>query len=452
MSGTGQIMRVTAILVALGLTASACGGGEEAGGTGDSVGGAGGASESGETAAGGQVALSVLHWEPGGPEYWQAVEETFEESHPTIDLQFEAVPFDRYSEVQGPHITSASGPDVMANNAGLEIFDRKAAYMPLNDRLEGVADQLVSYNGACEDFDTANPCYGLPFSYQGNVMYFNHSVLEEAGLDPDNPPGTWEEFGQACEAVESIGKTCLALGMTGVFPAYWDFPEIARNFLTEDQIRALLGGELDWTGPELKQTLEYMAQIPEQGWINENATSISMLPEGADLFQSGEAAFAGTIISDAVNWQAFGDALGTENLGVMRWPVIEQDAPLAEKFSGIEGSVYGITTWSDNPEEAWEFVSWLAGEENANLWVELANGVPLNKGVNESLFPDSPAYQEIQEIIQDPTLHAGVMLAGQETDALSRGWQQVALGQLTVDQWAEQMQQALERSSKRAGQ
>jgi multiple sugar transport system substrate-binding protein len=195
-----------------------------------------------------------------------------------------------------------------------------------------------------------------------------------------------------------------------------------------------------------------MAQIPEQGWINENATSISMLPEGADLFQSGEAAFAGTIISDAVNWQVFGEALGAENLGVMRWPVIEEGAPLAEKFSGIEGSAYGITTWSDNPDEAWEFVSWLAGDENANLWVELANGVPLNTGVDESLFPDSPAYSEIQEIIQDPTLHAGVMLAGQEADALSRGWQQVALGQLTVDQWAEQMQQALERSSKRAGQ
>ncbi|WP_428965169.1 ABC transporter substrate-binding protein [Micromonospora fluostatini] len=394
----------------------------------------------------GPVTLKVLTWEPGGTEYWQAVKTTFEASHPDIKLEMQAVPFDKYPEVQGPYITSQSGPDVMANNAGLELFDRRGAYVPLGERAAEINKDLVTYSGACEGFDTSKECYGVPFSYQGNVLYYNKDVLTAAGLDPEKPPATWDEFGAACDAVTKSGKTCLALGLSGTFPAYWDFPEIARNYLTEDDIRGLLAGTLSWTDPKLVQTLEKLAEITTKGWTNKNAPSITMLPDGADIFQRGDAAFAGTIISDAVNWDAFGKALGDDKLGVTRWPAINPSAPLAQKFSGIEGAVYGVTKWSEKKEAGLEFITWLAGKENGELWVKHAKGQPLNTTVDPSLLPSSPAFKKIQELVADPTLHAGVMLSGPEADALARGWQQVTLGQLTVDKWAEQMQQALERS------
>lgn len=85
-----------------------------------------------------------------------------------------------------------------------------------------------------------------------------------------------------------------------------------------------------------------------------------MLPDGADLFQSGNAAFAGTIISDAVNWAAFDKALGAENVGAMRWPTLVADAPLAGSFSGIE-YVFGVSSWSDKKDAAFRFVKFMAG-------------------------------------------------------------------------------------------
>lgn len=401
---------------------------------------------SGDAAADGITTIKVLNWEPGGPEFWSATVSAFEEAHPDIKVELETVPFDRYPEVQGPYITSKTGPDVMANNAGLELFDRSSAYVELPEDVLAAGSDLLTYSGACLDFDTANPCFGLPFSYQGNVMYYNKQVLTEAGLDPETPPATWDELSAACAAVEEIGKTCLALGLTGTFPAYWDFPEVAKNYLSEDDVRAVLKGELDWTDPKLVAVLEGLASITDAGWANSNAPSISMLPDGADIFQSGQAAFAGTILSDAVNWQAFGEALGDENLGAMLWPAIVPTAERAHQFSGIEGSVYGVTTWSDKQAAAFEFVKWMAGPENGQLWAEIANGQPLNRTVDTSGFPDSPALQQIQEIIADPTLHVGVMLSGAEADALARGWQQVALGQITINEWAAQMQTALENS------
>ena len=66
--------------------------------------------------------IKVLNWQPGGAEYWDALVPAFEKANPDVKVELETVPFDRYAEVQGPYITTRSGPDVMENNAGLELF------------------------------------------------------------------------------------------------------------------------------------------------------------------------------------------------------------------------------------------------------------------------------------------------------------------------------------------
>ena len=390
--------------------------------------------------------IRVLNWEPGGADYWKALVAEFEKLNPTIKVELETVPFDRYPEVQGPYITTKSGPDVMENNAGLELFDRRRAYEELPPEVLDAAKDLITHSGGCLNFDTTKPCYGLPFGYQGNVMYYNKKVLAEAGLDAANPPKTWDEMGVACEKVKAVGKTCLAIGLSGVFPAYWNFPEIARNYLPEDDMRAMLVGKMPWTDPKMVNILKGLASITQAGWTNSSAPSITMLPDGADIFQSGNAAFAGTIISDAANWAAFGKILGDENLGAMRWPTIVADAPLAGSFSGIESSVFGVSSWSEKKEAGFAFVKFIAGKENAALLSSIAGGISLNKNVDPSVMPKSQALSQILEIIKKPTLHAGVLLSGQEADALARGWQEVSLGRLSIEDWTGRMQKALEQS------
>jgi ABC-type glycerol-3-phosphate transport system substrate-binding protein len=399
------------------------------------------------TASAEDVTIKVLNWQPGGTEYWAALVKAFETENPGIKVELETVPFDRYPEVQGPYIATKSGPDVMQQNSGLELYDRRSAYVELPaDLVTSAGNDLITYSGGCLNFDPTQACYGLPFGYQGNVMYYNKAVLTEAGLDAANPPKTWDEMDAACKAVTAIGKTCLAHGMTGVFPAYWNFPEVARNFLSEADMRAVLAGDIAWTDPKMKGILEAMASIGTRGWINSNSPSISILPDGADIFSSGNAAFTSTIIADAVNWQAFGAALGDEKVGAMRWPALHPDAPLVNSFSGVESAVFGVSSWSTKQEAGLKFVKFIAGKTNGDLLTSIGGGIPLNKHVDPALFPKSAALEQIREIIKTPTLHVGVLLSGQEADALARGWQEVTLGRITVDDWVARMQVALEES------
>ena len=130
----------------------------------------------------------------------------------------------------------------------------------------------------------------------------------------------------------------------------------------------------------------------------------------------------------------------------MLWPSIVPTAPLANSFSGIEGSVYGVTAWSKNRVASFKFLEWLAGPVHASLWVKDVGGISLYRNVDKKALPSSPALAQILKIIAKPTLHVGVLLSSQETDALSRGWQQVALGEITVAEWTASMQAALEAS------
>ena len=392
------------------------------------------------------VTIKLLNWEQGGPQYWDDAVKAFEANYPWITVERESVPFERYYEKEGAYISSKSGPDVMANNVGYELFERKDAYLPINDRVGPYVKDLISYRSGCLDFDSNKDCYGLPQSFQGNVMYYNRDVLKAAGVDPDNPPQTWEDFGKACDAIKKAGYDCIAMG-TGHTIAYWNFPEVAKNFWgSEDDMLKFYRGEIPWTDPMLRGTLEKMAEMSKNGWFQADAPTMVMLPDGGNYFMSGKAGFAATIVSDVLNWKVYGDALGYDKVGVMLWPVINADAPLAKKFSGVEGFVHGVTAWSKHPDEAFMFVAWLAGAENANLFLKEAGGQPVNKTFDKSLVTNSPAFTKIQTIIQDSTLHTGIMMSGRELDAISRGFQQIMTNDITVDDWVKLMQTALDES------
>ena len=47
--------------------------------------------------------------------------------------------------------------------------------------------------------------YGLPLSGDVNVLYYNTELLVQAGLDPDKPPQTWDEFMAYAKALTKDG-------------------------------------------------------------------------------------------------------------------------------------------------------------------------------------------------------------------------------------------------------
>jgi len=202
-------------------------------------------------------------------------------------------------------------------------------------------------------------------------------------------------------------------------------------------------GKIHWNDPVLADTLKYMAQMAQNGWFQKGAATINMQPDGFNVFLRGQAAFTPSIISDAFDWKDADNALGAQNVGAMLWPSIRPDAPFARKFSGVPGSEWGITKWSAHKKEAWEFLQFIISPEASSVWLS-AGEQPLSTKFDAatSPFSNSPAFMQIQQIIRNPMVHTGVLTSSREADELSRGYQQVMEGQLTVAQWIDAMNKA----------
>ncbi len=287
-----------------------------------------------------------------------AINAEYMKLHPDVQIVYEPTPYDSYQQKFGAIIATKSGADVMGNELAY-LWDSADSFIPLNERIKtepAVFDDLLAYNMIYRYMDTSGPLLGLPMSFNGNVMYFNKDILRQAGLDPDNPPQTWEDFGKACEAVKKIGKVPMAMAGREV-PLVWNWPEVQKNFWSSDQDILDLGrGKIAWSDPRMQNGLKLLTSMADKGWFQEGWATYQGIPDALDLFSSGGAAFIGSIISDVANWKQYEDALGQDKVGVMLWPAVDPNNPMMKKFSGFQGFPHCIAKWTKYPDAAWDYV------------------------------------------------------------------------------------------------
>jgi len=376
------------------------------------------------------------------------INQEYMKAHPNVSIDYEPTPFDNYNQKYGAIIATKSGPDVMMNEL-MRVYESADAYVPLNDKVKSepkVFEDLLAYNMMYRYMDPSGPLLSLPMSYNGNVMYFNKELFKEAGLDPDNPPRSWADFSEACDAVRWIGKTPVAMAGREV-PLVWNWPEVQKNFWKGEQDILEFGrGKIPWSDPRMQNGLKLFASMADNGWFEAGWPTIQGIPDALDLFSSGAAAFIGGIISDVANWKQFEEALGQDKVGVMLWPAVDPANPMMKKFSGFQGFQHGITKWSKHQNEAWEYIKFLASAEGGNLFLKHAGGQPINKNFDRSLAGTSPNFAKIQELIRNNIVQVVLLMTAREMDTLSRGWTQYGTGDITIEEWTRQLQDALDQS------
>lgn len=100
---------------------------------------------------------------------------------------------------------------------------------------------------------------GMPFSLSNIVIYYNKDLMEAAGLDPENPPQTWQEWQDAGQIIReetgkplyieisdgnwgaealiaSNGGSLLICGEDGAYRAGFDSPEAIGAIDTQAQM------------------------------------------------------------------------------------------------------------------------------------------------------------------------------------------------------------------------
>ncbi|WP_445443090.1 ABC transporter substrate-binding protein [Clavibacter sp. km1a] len=319
-------------------------------------------------------------------DYEKALVEPLAEAYnATHDTQVEItlVPSPSYVQKLATSIAGGDPPDIAALDLVFTpYFAQAGALVDITDRVDALpyADDFSPAHASVTAFDGRT--YGVPFTGDASVLFYNKALFAEAGLDPERPPTTHAEIRAAAKAISALGDGkygysipgacggCLIFGFT---PLIWGS---GGDVLTAD------GREATLDSPEVTEGLELLRGM----WTDGSMPSLAQTdagPNTATAFQQGTVG----MIADGTATMGALVAGGKVDFGVT--PLPGRDGGSAS-FGG--GDTLAILDGSDDVDGAWEFVEWATGEEAQTILAE-QSVVPIRTDLLDSVYvPQDPRY------------------------------------------------------------
>lgn len=295
-------------------------------------------------------------------------------------------------------------------------------------------DFIQSYLDYCSDGEAT---YFIPFQVVGYYMYWNKDLFEAAGLDPDTPPATWDEWQSYAEQLTDPDSNVYGSGIS------YDYAYQIAHIMQRLGGLAVTDENGSWTvnfaGNEgYKEFLNMYKEMVDNGDNPLEADTDSMASAG----QIG--------ITVGGPWVSAGLDTAGVDYGIGLIPQGD-----AGEMNSVEVIGFGITTAASEEEKeaAYKFIEWwnTADEEGSSPALEwsLNNGYPAytysvqdneEYKSNEKLSAMSAANPEAPtDFIVDsnfPGINAIL------TDVIPPMINSVAFGESTVDEALETAQTA----------
>ncbi len=251
----------------------------------------------------GKLELRVATFPPGADQAaydaFAEQEAQFEKANPDIDVV--GVEYEWTAPTFAAQLAGGSLPDVftvpftdsktLLENGQLMDLTKEIDELGYTDKFNPVLlDEVTGADGKL---------YGFPRQAYANGLHYNRELFEQAGLDPDQPPTTWEEVRQAAKAIaEKTGKAGYAT-MTSGNTGGWQLSVQADSrgaSLQEANDDGSYTSTID--NPATKATLEYLHDLRweddsmganfdlDWGSINQEfaAGNIGMYTTGSDVY------------------------------------------------------------------------------------------------------------------------------------------------------------------------
>lgn len=391
----------------------------------------GGAPSGGENDPNAKVTLSF--WNgftgPDGPALQQVVDD-FNASQDRVTVETNIMPWDTLYQKVLTAAAGNDGPDIVAMSASrLPQYVDEGLFQSLDDYYENPdfeSDALAEAAVGASMYDGSN--YGVPVNIATMLMYYNKDLFTAAGLDPEKPPTTWDEFAAMVPklTVDENGdgkpeQYAIALADHETVPMYQPFLwNAGGGIVSEDGTTS----ELD--SPGSLEALNYWVDLVR----DQKASPIGLAGADADkLFQTGKAA-----IEIVGPWMTTGFNDAGLNFGLARAFAGPTDQVTLADVVSMSVPVSADET---TKQAAYEFFAYWNSAEGQKTWAE-GSGFPPTRSDVASEITDNPypAIFGAPEILDNSqVLLAGIAAGGTITTTIFEPALQKALnGEGTVDE------------------
>ena len=295
--------------------------------------------------------------------------------------------FVAYEELAPKILTSAAsgGYDVILGDCIWPAqFAKAGLVLEVTDRLSEV-DLDDIYQGALDATKYEGKYYGMPWLNDVKYMFVNMELLKQAGVEA--APTTWDELIADAKLCKEQGiceypivgcyaqAECLVCDYTCIAGSF------GGTFVDADNNPTL-------NSPENVAALDFMAQTLTDGLCNPK--SLEMIEDDVlSTFAAGNAVFA-------INWTYQYASMNDESASSVVGQGIIMPIPGTDKAQSATvngGMPLMITAGCKNPDEAWDYMLFLASKEMQARYC--ANALPIWK----SLYTDPQVIETAGEAV-----------------------------------------------------
>lgn len=240
--------------------------------------------------------------------------------------------------------------------------------------------------------------YAMPFNTSTPIMYYNKTAFKEAGLDPNNPPRTWDDFHLAAQKLtKKDGSTTrygAAIAWYGWFFEQW-MAEQGADYVDNGNGRGAKATRSNVASPQGEGILKWLKSMVDDG------SAANLGRKTADTqtaFSAGQVAM--TLDSTAVLAQILKNVGGKFEVGTGYFP----------KPAGANGGVMigGASLWILNirpdaeQKAAWELAKFLTSPHSQAVWNVKTGYFPVRRSAyDDQMVKDNMAkYPQFQTAVE----------------------------------------------------
>ena len=397
------------------------------------------------------TAITIWHWMTDRQPAFEELAERYEQET-GIKINFELyAPSDAYTQKVRAAAQGNTLPDIfgiLGESRDFASFIKAGHILRLSPYMEEDSNQwrnsFFAKALAVNEFPEGNSygvnpgIYGVPLDITTIQMLYNKDLFEQLGLDPEQPPQTFEEF-------LNIGKMIKEAGLQGMVSGWgeiWMIDCLANNFafnlMGEDKVIATIRGEVAYTDPDWIEILGLFEQMREAGVLADGI--VTMINKNAEqLFANEKAVFAFNG-SWCINvYRGMNPKL---NYGVMLPPKVGDE--YSRSIWGGAGSSFMVNARSDKVNQVVEFLKWLTKKDQQAYLAESTLNLPANKISLGEISPILTGFANDMDIATHPNTW-GISEFPAVIETWNKGIQSIIIGERTPEEVAQETQRIKDR-------
>lgn len=280
------------------------------------------------------------------------------ETHPADHITLTRIPHERMMSSFTDAVAAGNAPDLLSLDLILMPDYMKAGYLKdVTDQVAGNPNikKLVPAHMHLATYKER--FYGIPFTLDDSVLFYNKTLFRKAGFDPEKPPASSEEIVAVARKVRALGPEFYGFYFSGSSAGSNIFTVAPQMWAEHGTVVLPSGCEAEpLQGDSIEQVLQAYRTMWNEGLIPKDAKADLGEDHTMEVFRTGK-----------IGMQAgpnYGVAVIKEKAPDLDFGVAFLPGPRRGEVSSFAGGdVLAIPAAAKHAAKAVEFLNWVLGDE-----------------------------------------------------------------------------------------